>query len=83
MPSEQDPEDDRPDTEPGEEGERPDIFPTEYRTADDATDVAELADAERTVARHAGTPRQIEGVAEAGKGRRAEERLEGWRRGRR
>jgi hypothetical protein len=58
----------------------PDIFPTQIRTAADAAAAAALAQAERAVARHAGTPEEVEGVAEAGKARRAEDRLAGWRR---
>ena len=61
-------------------GGRPDIFPMQVSRAEDAADVAELAAAERAVARHAGTPEDVEGVAEAGMARRGEDRLEGWRR---
>lgn len=56
-----------------------DIFPTVYRSAQDAIDVDELAQAERAVARHAATRDQIAGVGEAGRERRAEDRLERWR----
>jgi hypothetical protein len=80
MPSEQHTRDHTGDTEPDDSGERPDIFPTQFRSVEDAADVAELAAAERAVARHAGTPEDVEGVAEAGKARRGEDRLEGWRR---
>lgn len=80
MPPEQHPEDHSADTEADDTGERPDIFPMQIRSAEDAADVAELAAAERAVARHAGTPEDVEGVAEAGKARRGEDRLEGWRR---
>lgn len=59
-------------------GEKPDIYPIEYAPAD-AADVAELAEAERAAARHGATPEQLAGVAAAGRVRRAEERLEGWR----
>ena len=83
MPSEQHPENDPPDTEPDSAGERLDIFPTRYRSVEDAADVAELADVERTVARHGGTPEQIAGVTEAGRVRRTADRLAAWRRGRR
>lgn len=74
------PEENLGDAEPEGAEERPDIFPTEYRSAEDAADVAEFAVAERAVARHAGTPAEVAGVAEAGKARRAEDRIEGWRR---
>jgi hypothetical protein len=67
------------DTEPDTD-ERPDIFPAQLLSAEDAADVAALADAERAVARHGGTREELEGVAEAGKARRSEDRLEGWRR---
>ena len=49
---------------------RPDIFPMQVSRAEDAADVAELAAAERAVARRAGTPEDVEGVAEAGTCRR-------------
>jgi hypothetical protein len=65
---------------PDDAGERPDIFPTIYRSAHDAADAAALAEAERAVARHGATPEQVDGVTEAAQVRRAEERLEGWRR---
>ena len=71
---------DHGDVGPDDTGERPDIFPMQVSSAEDAADVAELAAAERAVARHAGTPEDVEGVAEAGKARRGEDRLEGWRR---
>ncbi|MEJ3654018.1 hypothetical protein WEH80_13665 [Actinomycetes bacterium KLBMP 9759] len=67
-------------TSDDEVGAKPDIFPTEYRSAADAADVTALAEAERAVARHTATPEQIEGVAMAGEDRRAEDRLEAWRR---
>ena len=60
--------------------ERPDIFPAQFLSVEDAADVAALAEAERDVARHGGTREALDGVAEAGKARRSEERLEGWRR---
>jgi hypothetical protein len=66
------------DTEPDTD-ERPDIFPAQFLSAEDAADVAALAEAERAVARHGGTREELEGVAEAGKARRSEDRLEGWR----
>jgi len=79
MPSEQHSED-HSNAETDDTGGRPDIFPMQVSTAEDAADVAELAAAERAVARRAGTPEDVEGVAEAGKARRGEDRLEGWRR---
>ena len=79
MPSEQHSED-HIDAGPDDTGERPDIFPMQVRRAEDAADVAELAAAERAVARRACTPEDVEGVAEAGNARRGEDRLEGWRR---
>ncbi|MEJ3653235.1 hypothetical protein WEH80_18490 [Actinomycetes bacterium KLBMP 9759] len=59
-----------------------DIFPTVHDNAQDAADAAALADAERAVARHGGTPEQREGVARAATARRAEDRLERWQAGR-
>jgi hypothetical protein len=79
MPSEQHSED-HGDAGADDTGGRSDILPMQVSTAEDAAGVAELAAAERAVARHAGTPEDVEGVAEAGKGRRGEDRLEGWRR---
>jgi hypothetical protein len=79
MPSEQHSKD-HSDAGTDDTGERPDIFPMQVSTAKDAADVAELAAAERAVARNACTPEDVEGVAEAGKARRGEDRLEGWRR---
>ena len=79
MPSEQHSED-HSDAGTGDTGGRPDIFPMQVSRAEDAADVAELAAAERAVARRACTPEDVEGVAEACKGRRGEDRLEGWRR---
>lgn len=75
-------EDGRPGADPAGTpgtGEDRDIFPTVYRSADDASDVVELARAERAAARHGATPDQAAGVAAAGQVRRAEDRLEGWR----
>lgn len=72
--------DNKTDSGRGGAGEVPDIFPTQYRSAEDAADVAALAQAERAAARHAATPEQIDGVAAAGQARRAEDRLEGWQR---
>jgi hypothetical protein len=79
MASEQHTESQPSDTEPDTD-ERPDIFPAQFLSVEDAADVAALAEAERAVARHAGTPEDVEGVVEAGKARRSEDRLEGWRR---
>jgi hypothetical protein len=79
MSPERHPQDHAEDTEPDTD-ERPDIFPAQLLSAEDAADVAALADAERAVARHGGTREELEGVAEAGKARRSEDRLEGWRR---
>lgn len=61
-----------------DDGTTKDIFPTVYRSAQDAVDVTELAQAERAVAQHAATPEQVAGVSEAGQERRAEDRLERW-----
>lgn len=79
-PHDPDPDPDGGRSDPGvptETGE--DIFPTVYRSAEDAVDVEELARAERAAARHAATPEQAAGVAAAAQVRRAEDRLEGWR----
>jgi hypothetical protein len=79
MPSDQHPQDHPSDAE-SDTGERQDIFPAQFLSAEDAADVAALAEAERAVARHGGTREELEGVAAAGKARRSEDRLEGWRR---
>ena len=79
MTAEQHPHD-HPDDAGSDTDERPDIFPAQFRTPEDAADAAALAEAERAVARHGGTREELEGVAEAGKARRSEDRLEGWRR---
>ena len=63
----------------GDDAESPDIFPTVYVDVDDAADVAELAQAEQTVARHGGSAEQRDGVRRAGTVPRAEDRLERWR----
>lgn len=65
---------DHSDAGTGDTGGRPDIFPMQVSRAEDAADVAELAAAERAVARRACTPEDVEGVAEACKTRRGEDR---------
>lgn len=60
-----------------------DVLPTVYADPEDVTAVRELADAERAVARHGATPEQAGGVAAAGRARRAEDRVHGWRSGQR
>ena len=67
MPSEQHSED-HSDAGTDDTDGRPDIFPMQVSRAEDAADVAELAAAERAVARRAGTPEDVEGVAEARRG---------------
>lgn len=56
-----------------------DLHPTTYADVEDAAAVAELAEAERAVARGSATPAQAAGVEAAGRARRAEDRLAGWR----
>jgi hypothetical protein len=76
-------EDSQPDADPEETaddaGEGPDIFPTVYYSAEDVSDVEEMAEAERAAARHTASPDQAAGVAAAAQVRRAEDRLERWR----
>lgn len=60
-----------------------DRLPTAYRDAGEIADAGELAEAERAVARGGGTREQTDGVLEAGRTRRDEERILGWRRRRR
>ncbi|HEY2205715.1 MAG TPA: DUF4383 domain-containing protein [Pseudonocardia sp.] len=58
-----------------------DVLPTVYPHAEDVRAVRELAEAERAVARHNATPAQADGVREAGRFRRAEDRVGSWRSG--
>ena len=60
-----------------------DVLPTIYASDEDVKAVGELAEAERAAARHSATPEQAEGVEAAGAARRAEDRVAGWRAGRR
>lgn len=66
-------------------GEHPDegvedIMPTVYTEPEDVVAVAELAEAERAVARHDASPAQVRGVEAAAQHRRGEDRVESWRR---
>lgn len=57
-----------------------DRLPASYNGAGDAAAVAELAEAERAVARNGATIDQTRGVQAAGQARRDEDRLAAWRR---
>ena len=57
-----------------------DRLPTAYHDAVDVADVRDMAEAERAAARGGATPAQTEGVHDAARSRRGEDRLEGWRR---
>lgn len=57
-----------------------DVMPTVYAEPEDVVAVAELAEAERAVARHDASPVQARGVEAAAQHRRGEDRVESWRR---
>ena len=56
-----------------------DIAPATYSDPEDVVAVAELAEAERAVARHHATPAQTRGVETAAQHRRGEDRVDSWR----
>jgi Domain of unknown function (DUF4383) len=77
-PDEGDPLDEQP-VDGQVSGRGTDALPTTYRNTADAAAVAQLAEAERAVARNGATAEQIRGVQAAGQARRDEDRLAGWR----